>query len=134
MHLLSRANISKILRFVLIGVITTGLDVGVFYSTISLTDSIFFASTVSFVIAVVVNYLGHSFFTFKSGIGTENFVKYIVVLILQYFISLSLIVVFSWMLGNALMGKLTSLAIIVPLSFLLSNVYVYARNNQARPG
>lgn len=134
MHVQLRDHLSKIFRFVVIGVITAGFDVGVFYVTMKLTASIILSTTLSFIVAVGVNYFGHSLFTFRSGIGAGNLSRYIVVLVFQYCLSLLLITMFSWMLGNALVGKLISMAIIVPLSFLLSNIYVFTRASQTRPG
>jgi len=133
MHVRFRDHLPKIFRFVLIGTITAGFDVGVFYVTMKLTESIFISTTLSFIVAVGVNYFGHSLFTFRSGIGAGNLSRYIVVLVFQYCLSLLLIATFSWMLGNALVGKLISIAIIVPLSFLLSNIYVFTRGSQTRP-
>lgn len=127
-------HLSKIFRFVLIGMITSGFDVGVFYVTMKMTASLFVSTTLSFIVAVGVNYCGHSIFTFGSSMGTGTLCRYVVVLMFQYCLSLLLITMFSWVLGNALMAKLISIAVIVPLSFLLSNNYIFSRGSRSRPG
>ena len=83
------------------------------------------SATAGFGTGLFLNYFLHTKLTFKNAISPANAIRFIVVVVLNYGITLGLIYFSQMLLGQALIGKLISLPIVAVNGYLLSKFWVY---------
>lgn len=111
--------------FVGVGVLSATLDVSVMAVLIFFNVPYQFATTLGFIMGLIVNYRGHAKVTFRVQGSTSVMVRFGLVVLLNYFITIVSVVTFQHFFGNALIGKIISLPVIALNGFLLSKLWVF---------
>ena len=107
------------------GFLSAAIDVVTFQMLLLADISLFFATTVSFMISLFVNYLFHSKFTFASKVRSSSFARYLIVVAFNYFITLGIVIFFSWLIYNALIGKIVSLPIVAIIGYVSGKYWIF---------
>lgn len=111
--------------FVLGGTLSLLVDVATMQALIHLDVAYGIAVTVAFVVGLVVNYVCHARFTFKARHTASMPLRYGTVVLLNYLITMGLIVVTKHQLDSVLAGKIISLPIVAINGFVLSRIWVF---------
>ena len=116
----------KIIICLCVGVGSAIVDISVLYL---LNEVVNIPSTLSisiaFISGLIFNYICHTYFTFGKSATKGNFIKYLVVVIINYLLTLTL-VNFQLALGfSIILAKIITLPIIAIITFILSNKWVY---------
>jgi putative flippase GtrA len=115
----------EIQKFLVVGGICALIDIGIMQSLILLSIDYKLAATAGFATGLLLNYFLHTKLTFKNSISTKNAIRFVVVVFINYGLTLGLIFVSQMWLGQALIGKLISLPLVAVNGFLLSKFWVY---------
>lgn len=114
----------KFLRFVVVGIIALGVNFSVFQLLIILGSGIYIATLAGNLTSILVNFSGLST-VFNSKKYVPNLAKYLAGWISYYFLTV-------WILNFALnfgltpiIGRLTALALLTPVSFLFQKYIVF---------
>ena len=123
----SKLTFTKKNKYIAVGIITVVLDIILMTILISLSVNAIVASTISFYIAVLINYYLQSVFTFETVLSTISLTRYLTVLLLNYFITTLLVYIFIQFLLNPIIGKLLSIPLVVINSYYLSMHWIYKK-------
>lgn len=116
----------KILIFLIVGGCSAIIDVGSLYvlSKIILTNESLSVS-IAFILGLIFNYLCHTYVTFEKSATKSNVIKYLIVVLINYLLTLGLIKL-QIQFGIAIViAKIITLPIIAVVTFILSNKWVY---------
>ena len=114
------------LIFITGGLISVAIDIGVMQLMISLEINPLFAATVGFFSGLIFNYLYHVYFTFKSTISLAKLMRFMIVVCINYIITIILIYIsYSLLIVGVLPGKILSLPIVAANGYLLSKHWVF---------
>jgi len=115
-------------RWAVVGLSTTLIDYLIFISLYSWSRSVFFSNLISASVATSINYLLHHRWTFKSDLNyTKSGIRYLVNLIIWWFMSSSIIKYLIVLNVDAKIAKLAPLLIIVPVNYFVLNHLVFKR-------
>lgn len=120
-------NNSRIIVFFFVGLASAIIDVGVLYilkKIFLFTD--FFSISIAFLSGLVFNYLCNTYLTFKSEASKASFIKYLMLVALNYLITLFLInTLVDFFSVGIILAKIISLPIIAIVSYSVSKIWVY---------
>jgi putative flippase GtrA len=111
--------------YLLIGVLCAGLDVGFLSTMLSGGINTTVAISLAFVVALLANYFAHSFFTFTSRPSTRSWVRYLIVVALNYLITLGFVLISVRLFLSIWPGKIVALAAAAIIGFVLSKRWIY---------
>jgi len=111
--------------FAAIGVFCAVLDTGLMQLLIWLGTNYFISTTLSFFFGFIVNFYLHTRITFRSTYTHSTLVRFMLVVLINYIITLIIVHIFQIMMTMPLLGKLISLPIVAINGFLLSKKWVY---------
>lgn len=141
-HALVRRNAKVFLKYALVGVTGTLLDVGLFallIATTPLGDSVggrIVAATISFVIAVVNNYTWNRLWTFadrKSSVR-KQFGKFFVVSCGGWLLNVAFLTLFSWVLietfafgsvTGGTLAKILASGVVLSYNFVANKIWTF---------
>ena len=115
----------QFLVFLGVGLLSAVIDICIMQ--ILLLSGVHYAIAVSagFILALVVNYIGHSRLTFRAETSWSGVLSFLVVVLLNYLITLGCTSLSFNLLGVVLLGKLISLPIVAINGYLLSRYWVF---------
>ena len=117
-----RAHTLEFARFLIVGVINTGIGYGV-YLLLLRWIGYEFAYAAAYVIGIVCAYLLNSLFVFRSPMRLRTAMRYPLVYLAQYlFGSVLLYAMVAWLAIDRRWAALFALVLSVPVSFLLNRV------------
>ena len=120
----------SMLRWGIVGILTTALDYLLFVNLYGLINSVFIANLISASIATSINYFTHHRWTFKTNQNYSNSgAKYLLNLIFWWLVSTSVIKVLVELNIDPKVAKLTPLVLIVPINYFVLNFIVFKRKN-----
>jgi len=120
----------SMLRWGIVGILTTALDYLLFVNLYGLINSVFIANLISASIATSINYFTHHRWTFKTSQNYSNSgAKYLLNLIFWWLVSTSVIKVLVELDIDPKVAKLTPLVLIVPINYFVLNFIVFKRKN-----
>jgi putative flippase GtrA len=120
----------SMLRWGIVGILTTALDYLLFVNLYGLINSVFIANLISASIATSINYFTHHRWTFKTNQNYSNSgAKYLLNLIFWWLVSTSVIKVLVELDIDPKVAKLTPLVLIVPINYFVLNFIVFKRKN-----
>lgn len=125
-----KIGVATIFSYLIIGGLSAAINFLVFaffYNYLGFHYKI--AVTISYLIAVVFNFISNRYFTFKSGGRhiVRHFYRYLTMLLLNYTITLvTLHVIVEWLSLSAYLGLLVSIGITAFTGFSLSKFWVFA--------
>ncbi|SDP57073.1 GtrA-like protein [Ralstonia sp. 25mfcol4.1] len=111
--------------FVLGGILSMLVDIASMQALMHMRVGYGIAASVGFVVGLVVNYVCHARVTFKARHTASMPFRYGTVVLLNYLITMSLIVVAKHQFDSALVGKIISLPIVALNGFVLSRLWVF---------
>jgi len=111
--------------FVSIGVASALIDILVLQAFVWSGFHYTVAVTIGFLMGFCVNYVGHTRITFQKRETLENVLGFILVVLLNYLITLSCVALSEHFLDSVLMGKVVSLPIVAVNGFLCGKYWVY---------
>lgn len=116
-------------RYLLVGVVTYGVDIGVFLLLFDLLEiDLLMANMVSKVIAGVFSFLVHRVFTFSVnavGGSTQQAVRYFTLLVLNIPLSSLILYCVMWIIPLEIAAKILSDVLLVLISFAQSKFIVF---------
>lgn len=115
------------LVYIAVGIICAFTDIGIMQLLIYLKINYLLATTIGFSIGLILNFYLHTRVTFKARYTRYALVRYLGVVLINYFLTLLIVFVFQWSLNMPLLGKIVSLPIIAVNGFLLIKHWVYKR-------
>ena len=83
------------------------------------------AASGGFIVGLVTNYLMHSRLTFNVSVSWALFFRYLVLLMLNYALTLVTVYLVAVWLGNPLAGKVISLPLVAINSFMWGKFWVF---------
>lgn len=116
----------KSLVFLLVGSLSALIDVGTLYflnKMLSMNESL--SISIAFFCGLIFNYFCHTYFTFNKSANTGNLVKYLIVVLVNYLVTISLIQLLQILSIDIVIAKVITLPIVAIITFLLSNKWVY---------
>lgn len=111
--------------FILIGIACALIDVGLMQFLIWMGINYLIATTAGFLSGLTLNFLLHTRITFDSDYSREVFFRFMVVVLVNYFLTLLTVSFFHVLLNMALLGKFISLPMVAFNGFFLSKKWVY---------
>jgi putative flippase GtrA len=111
--------------FVAIGLASALIDIIVLQSLVWLGFHFTVAVTIGFLVGFSVNYFGHTRITFQKQETIQNVLGFVLVVLLNYFITLLCVALSEGMLGSVLIGKLISLPVVAVHGFLWGKYLVF---------
>lgn len=111
--------------FVGVGIVCAVIDVGLMQMLVVAGAPVFSATTAGFLAGLGLNFLLHTRVTFRASYTHAALVKFMLIVVLNYLLTLLCVGLFSAWLSNALIGKLLSLPLVAANGFLLSRHWVY---------
>lgn len=83
------------------------------------------ATTAGFAAGLVVNFLLHTHVTFSAGYSHGALMRYLVVVLANYVLTLASVTLFHTWLDMALLGKILSLPLVAVNGYLLGKHWIY---------
>ena len=108
-----------------VGAATALIDIGLMQLLIWLGIYYILAATLGFFVGLLANFSLHTYVTFGAGYSHSVFVRYGIVVFINYSITLLVVHLFHIMLNEPLLGKLISLPVVAVNGFFLSKNWVY---------
>ena len=113
-----RQSLREVVRFGITGVVSTLVTYGVYYILLKwLNPTISF--TIAYILAMVVNYLMTTLFTFKVNANTKNALGFIVSNGINYALCTVLLNMFIWLGVSKQLAPIPMYAISIPVNFLI---------------
>lgn len=113
-----RQSLREVVRFGITGVVSTLVTYGVYYILLKwLNPTISF--TIAYILAMVVNYLMTTLFTFKVNANTKNALGFIVSNGINYALCTALLNMFIWLGVSKQLAPIPMYAISIPVNFLI---------------
>lgn len=119
--------------YIFVGIACAVIDIGLMQFLIFVGMHYLAATTLGFVVGLVVNFLLHSHITFSACYSHGAFVRYMTVVLANYVLTLLVVESFHAWLNMALLGKVLSLPLIAVNGFLLSKHWIYKRPKSQAP-
>ena len=115
----------QILTFLVVGVLSAVIDVGLMKLLLVQGAPVVTATTVAFVVGLVFNLCCHARFTFASRLDAGTVARYLCVVALNYAITLGCVQGALGVGVDPLWGKLVALFIAPVIGFLCSKYWVF---------
>jgi putative flippase GtrA len=116
---------SQIARFLAVGGVTVLIDVGSMQALLWLGQSAWLSASVAFVVTLCFNYAAQSRITFERTMSGARFARYLLLLAVNYALTLAFVLGAQALGYPPIWGKLASLPIVVVNTFLTSRYWVY---------
>jgi putative flippase GtrA len=111
--------------FIAVGLVCAAVDVGFMYWLISEKLSPLVSASWGFALGLCLNYLLHSRMTFKTSASWGRLGRFLVVVGLNYLLTLGCVGMSTWWMESPLTGKLVSLPLVAINGFLLSRFWIF---------
>jgi putative flippase GtrA len=120
----------SMLRWVIVGIITTATDYILFISLYGPIDSVVIANFISAFVATSLNYFSHHRWTFKSEQDhSKSGVRYFINLVFWWVISTLLIKGLITIEVDPKIAKLIPILVIAPINYFVLNHLVFKKKN-----
>jgi putative flippase GtrA len=115
----------QFLIYIGVGVLSAIVDIGTMQTLLWLAVDHRIAVTVGFGVGLVFNYLCHERFTFRAKRSTATLVRFAVLVLMNYGLTLLCVQLGIALLDSVLAGKLASLPIIAANGFLWGRYWIF---------
>ncbi len=120
----------SMLRWVIVGIITTATDYFIFISLYGPIDSVVIANFISAFVATSLNYYSHHKWTFKSQQDhSKSGVRYFINLVFWWAVSTLIIKALIVINVDPKIAKLIPILIIAPINYFVLNHLVFKKKN-----
>ena len=108
------------------GLLSALIDIGILQLMIRAGINPWLSTTAGFFVGLLFNFLFHANLTFRSATSLRSFIQYLVVVGLNYSITLLFIYIsYSLMHEGVLPGKIVSLPVIAANGYLLGKYWIF---------
>ena len=104
--------------FVGVGLATALIDIGGLAWLLSLKVEYAVATTLTFAVALISNYAGHSLLTFRTAMTTGTMFRYAVLVLTNYGVTMFFVLASKTYMDSVLAGKVASVPLVTLISFL----------------
>lgn len=111
--------------FISVGAICAAMDVGVMHALLQWNTSLWAATSAGFVAGLVINFFAHARMTFQATTNWHNWWRFLLVVGLNYLLTLGCVGMSSWWIDSPLAGKLASLPLVAINGFVLSKMWIF---------
>jgi putative flippase GtrA len=111
--------------FCFVGVISVAVDLVTLLELLQLEVPPLIAVTISFIAGMLVNIWLHANLTFKTTLNTDRVVRFLMILCINYLVTLSAVLFLEKQGFSYLLGKLISLPLIAIHGFLWSRLWIF---------
>lgn len=120
-------NIYEVIRYGFWGIISTGINLGLFYVFIYFRMNYLLSNVLSFVIAVIFSYYFNHYFVFKSKKNShQSKVKFSLLRVISILVDSSLLYFVYEIIGIDLyIAKILVSALIIGSSYLVNRLWVF---------
>lgn len=118
-------HIPRFVVYVLVGVTCAVIDVGLMELLRGLGLHYLLATSLGFLAGFVINFLLHSRITFSAAYTHAQLLRFMMVVLLNFLISMCIVFAFQEWLNAALLGKLLSLPLVAVNGFFLGKHWVF---------
>jgi len=109
----------------LVGGVSALIDVGLMQLLISCGVYYLTATTVGFLLGLLVNFLLHARVTFKKDYYCAMFARYVIVVLANYIFTIAIVELFHRTLSLPVLGKIVSLPLVAVIGFFLSKYWIF---------
>lgn len=113
------------LIYISVGLTCAAVDIGLMQALLLINVNYLIAATFGFTVGLIVNFLLHTRITFKARYSHWALMRYMVVVLLNYLLTLLTVFVFQASLNMPLLGKVISLPLVAINGFFLIKHWVY---------
>ena len=111
--------------FIAVGLFSAVVDLGALFTFLQLGVTAYVALTGAFFCGLGINLWLHARLTFESTLRTENSIRFLFVVVVNYMLTLSVVFVFELLGLGFLFGKIGSLPLVALHGFLWSKHWVF---------
>ena len=111
--------------FTAVGLFSAALDLCTLFTFLQLGVSPYVALTGAFICGLAINLWLHARFTFESTVRTENAIRFLFVVVVNYVLTLSIVLVFDRLGQGHFLGKIASLPLAALHGYLWSKHWVF---------
>ncbi len=115
----------RFLVYVIVGISCALIDIGLMQLLISFDINYLLAATCGFSAGLLLNFLLHTRVTFKASYSHNAFLRYMIVVLVNYLLTLVTVSLFQVSLDMPLLGKILSLPLVAINGFFLIKNWVY---------
>lgn len=115
-----------------VGILTALLDIGTMQALLLAGTGSTVAVSAGFTLGLVFNYFTHLRVTFKATGSQGSVLRFGILVLLNYGLTLACVELGLWLLDSVLAGKLLSLPVVAVNGFLLGRYWVF-RKTAAHP-
>ncbi len=124
---INREEIGRIIRFGIVGTISTAIHYGVYYLMLSIINPSI-SYTCGYLVGFCVNYILTTYFTFRAKSSIKNAAGFSISHVINYFLELGVLNLFIWGGMNERLAGIVTLIAVVPVNFLILRfVYLWKR-------
>ena len=111
--------------YIVVGIVSALIDVGLLQLLLFFGIHYLVAATFGFAVGLLVNFFLHSRITFKEDYAHSIFARYLVVVFINYALTLVVVQVFHNWLAMPVLGKVFALPVVAINGFFLSRHWIY---------
>jgi putative flippase GtrA len=115
----------QFLVYVMVGVLCALIDIGAMQLLLNMGLHYGLATSVGFALGLIVNYLSHAKFTFNAERSKTSMVRYGVLVLANYGLTLAFVIATEHWRDSPLLGKVISLPVIAINGFIWSRLWVF---------
>ncbi|WP_409450700.1 GtrA family protein [Comamonas sp.] len=115
----------QFLIYASVGVASATIDIGLMKFLIANDINYLFAATLGFTAGLTFNFCLHTWVTFRSRYSHSALIKYLLVVLVNYALTLTSISSFHHLFGMPVLGKIISLPLVAINGFLLIKYWVH---------
>lgn len=130
MNFNTRDKIYEFIRFVIVGIIVTGVHYGIYYLLKNYINYNF-SYTIGYLLALIINFYLTAFFTFKEKSSWKNFLGMVGAHGINYLLHMALLNIFLFLGLSKDIAPFPVFAIAVPVNFILVRfVFKYKKEDE----
>lgn len=123
--MITQRSAQQLMVFVSVGVVCVAIDISVLQGLVYLGTNYPVAVSLGFAAGLAANYFGHAKVTFKVSCGKSALFRFVVVVFVNYLITMLFVYLSMSMLNSVLIGKILSLPVVALNGYVLSRVWVF---------
>ena len=119
-------KINQLFKFLMIGGFSVVVDCLIFVFLLhTVNTSLLVANSFAFITSLGLNFFGHSFYTYQKKPGLNNVIKYLIIAIVNYCLSLGIIFFGIHFFPSPEFWKLISIGFISINSYLIGRYWIF---------
>jgi putative flippase GtrA len=118
-------NLKQFSTYVLVGVASAVIDIGLMQFLVATGLGVVVAATIGFLAGLVANFVLHTGVTFSVKYSNKGFLRFLIVVLINYLLTIICVGVSNAWLELPLVGKLVSLPIVAVNGYILIKYWVY---------